>query len=122
MRKRLDVVLAERGLAETRSQAQALVLAGLVAGYEKPGQQVDEDAELTVEQPPRFVSRGGGSSRTRSPRSASTPGATARTGLRPGLHRLPAPGRAARSPRSTSGTASCTHASVRIRASRFSSG
>jgi 23S rRNA (cytidine1920-2'-O)/16S rRNA (cytidine1409-2'-O)-methyltransferase len=59
MRKRLDVVLVERGLAETRSQAQALVLAGLVAGYEKPGQQVDEDAELTVEQPPRFVSRGG---------------------------------------------------------------
>ena len=59
MRKRLDVVLVERGLAETRSQAQALVLAGLVVGYEKPGQQVDEHAELTVERPPRFVSRGG---------------------------------------------------------------
>jgi len=59
MRKRLDVVLVERGLAETRSQAQALVLAGLVPGYEKPGQQVDESAELSVERPPRFVSRGG---------------------------------------------------------------
>jgi len=59
MRKRLDVVLVERGLAETRSQAQALVLAGLVPGYEKPGQPVDEDAELSVEPPPRFVSRGG---------------------------------------------------------------
>src|SRR6188508_336441 len=59
MRKRLDVVLVERGLAETRSQAQALVLAGLVPGYEKPGQPVDEDAELSVERPPRFVSRGG---------------------------------------------------------------
>jgi 23S rRNA (cytidine1920-2'-O)/16S rRNA (cytidine1409-2'-O)-methyltransferase len=59
MRKRLDVVLVERGLAESRAQAQALVLAGLVRGYEKPGQQVADDAELEVEQPPRFVSRGG---------------------------------------------------------------
>jgi 23S rRNA (cytidine1920-2'-O)/16S rRNA (cytidine1409-2'-O)-methyltransferase len=59
VKKRLDVVLVERGLAETRSQAQALVLAGLVPGYDKPGQQVDETAELNVERPPRFVSRGG---------------------------------------------------------------
>ena len=59
MKKRLDVVLVERGLAETRSQAQALVLAGLVAGYDKPGAQVDERAVLEVERPPRFVSRGG---------------------------------------------------------------
>jgi 23S rRNA (cytidine1920-2'-O)/16S rRNA (cytidine1409-2'-O)-methyltransferase len=59
MRKRLDVVLVERGLAETRSQAQALVLAGLVPGYEKPGQQVDEHADLRVERPPPYVSRGG---------------------------------------------------------------
>jgi 23S rRNA (cytidine1920-2'-O)/16S rRNA (cytidine1409-2'-O)-methyltransferase len=59
VRKRLDVVLVERGLAESRSQAQALVLAGLVPGYEKPGQQVDEGEELRVERPPRFVSRGG---------------------------------------------------------------
>jgi 23S rRNA (cytidine1920-2'-O)/16S rRNA (cytidine1409-2'-O)-methyltransferase len=59
MKKRLDALLVERGLAESRSQAQALVLAGLVPGYEKPGQQVDEDAEIGVERPPRFVSRGG---------------------------------------------------------------
>jgi 23S rRNA (cytidine1920-2'-O)/16S rRNA (cytidine1409-2'-O)-methyltransferase len=59
VKKRLDVVLVERGLAETRSQAQALVLAGLVAGYDKPGAQVDEQAVLEVERPPRFVSRGG---------------------------------------------------------------
>ena len=59
MRKRLDVLLVERGLAESRSQAQALVLAGLVPGYEKPGQQVDDGAELEVERGPRFVSRGG---------------------------------------------------------------
>ncbi len=58
-KKRLDVLLVERGLAESRAQAQALVLAGLVPGYDKPGAQVDEAAELEVERPPRFVSRGG---------------------------------------------------------------
>jgi 23S rRNA (cytidine1920-2'-O)/16S rRNA (cytidine1409-2'-O)-methyltransferase len=58
-KKRLDVLLVERGLAESRSQAQALVLAGLVPGHSKPGEQVSDDAELEVEQPPRFVSRGG---------------------------------------------------------------
>jgi 23S rRNA (cytidine1920-2'-O)/16S rRNA (cytidine1409-2'-O)-methyltransferase len=56
---RLDQLLVERGLAESRSQAQALVLAGLVVGHSKPGEQVDDAAELEVEQPPRFVSRGG---------------------------------------------------------------
>ena len=59
VKKRLDVLLVERGLAETRSRAQALVLAGLVPGYDKPGQQVASDAVVTVERPPRFVSRGG---------------------------------------------------------------
>ncbi len=58
-RKRLDVLLVENGLAETRSQAQALVLAGLVPGYDKPGQQVDESAALSVMRPAQFVSRGG---------------------------------------------------------------
>ncbi len=59
MKKRADVLLVERGLAGTRSQAQALVLAGLVPGVDKPGQQLDEDAQLTVDRRPRFVSRGG---------------------------------------------------------------
>jgi 23S rRNA (cytidine1920-2'-O)/16S rRNA (cytidine1409-2'-O)-methyltransferase len=59
MKKRLDVLLVERGLAESRAQAQALVLAGLVRGHDKPGHQVDEGAELEVERPARFVSRGG---------------------------------------------------------------
>ncbi|MGH3071997.1 MAG: TlyA family RNA methyltransferase [Gaiellaceae bacterium] len=59
LKKRLDVLLVERGLAESRAQAQALVLAGLVPGYDKPGHQVREDAELEVRRPPRFVSRGG---------------------------------------------------------------
>ena len=59
MKKRLDVVLVERGLAESRAQAQALVLAGLVRGYDKPGQQVEEDIQLSVDSPPPYVSRGG---------------------------------------------------------------
>ncbi|MBA2568990.1 MAG: TlyA family RNA methyltransferase [Actinobacteria bacterium] len=59
MRKRLDVLLVERGLAETRTQAQALVMAGRVPGHAKAGEQVDESAELTVDQPPPYVSRGG---------------------------------------------------------------
>ncbi len=59
MKKRVDVLLVERGLAESRAQAQALVIAGRVPGYDKPGSQVDEAAELSVDRPPRFVSRGG---------------------------------------------------------------
>jgi 23S rRNA (cytidine1920-2'-O)/16S rRNA (cytidine1409-2'-O)-methyltransferase len=58
-KKRLDVLLVERGLAESRTQAQALIIAGLVPGYSKAGEQVDDAAELVVERPPRFVSRGG---------------------------------------------------------------
>jgi 23S rRNA (cytidine1920-2'-O)/16S rRNA (cytidine1409-2'-O)-methyltransferase len=58
-RKRLDVLLVERGLAESRTQAQALVMAGLVRGHAKPGEQVDEEAPLEVERPPPYVSRAG---------------------------------------------------------------
>jgi len=59
VKKRVDVLLVERGLAQSRAQAQALVLAGRVPGYDKPGTQVDETSELEVERGPRFVSRGG---------------------------------------------------------------
>jgi 23S rRNA (cytidine1920-2'-O)/16S rRNA (cytidine1409-2'-O)-methyltransferase len=59
LKKRLDVLLVEQGLADSRAQAQALVIAGRVPGYDKPGHQVDETTELTVEQPPPYVSRGG---------------------------------------------------------------
>jgi 23S rRNA (cytidine1920-2'-O)/16S rRNA (cytidine1409-2'-O)-methyltransferase len=58
-RKRLDVLLVERGLAESRTQAQALVMAGRVPGHSKPGEQLEEDAPLEVEQPPPYVSRAG---------------------------------------------------------------
>jgi 23S rRNA (cytidine1920-2'-O)/16S rRNA (cytidine1409-2'-O)-methyltransferase len=59
VKKRLDVLLVEQGLAESRSKAQALVLAGRVPGYDKAGQQVDESVGLEVTEPARFVSRGG---------------------------------------------------------------
>jgi 23S rRNA (cytidine1920-2'-O)/16S rRNA (cytidine1409-2'-O)-methyltransferase len=59
VKKRADVLLVERGLAESRAQAQALILAGRVRGVDKPGRELDDTAELEVERPPRFVSRGG---------------------------------------------------------------
>jgi 23S rRNA (cytidine1920-2'-O)/16S rRNA (cytidine1409-2'-O)-methyltransferase len=58
-KRRLDVVLVERGLAESRTQAQALVLAGLVPGHSKPGEQVGDDVLLEVTAPPPYVSRAG---------------------------------------------------------------
>ena len=59
MKKRVDVLLVERGLAESRTQAQALVMAGRIPGYDKPGTQVDESVELTVQGRQPYVSRGG---------------------------------------------------------------
>ena len=60
---RLDTLLHRRGLFESRSRAAASVMAGEVRlGGEpaaKPGQLVAEDAEITVAERPRFVSRGG---------------------------------------------------------------
>jgi len=63
-RRRLDELLVSRGLAETRAQAKALVVAGKVTGagghvLDKPGKEYPADAELNVESPPRFVGRGG---------------------------------------------------------------
>ena len=59
MRKRLDVLLVERGLAESRAKAQALVIAGRVPGYSKAGCQVPVEAKLAVLDGPKYVSRGG---------------------------------------------------------------
>jgi 23S rRNA (cytidine1920-2'-O)/16S rRNA (cytidine1409-2'-O)-methyltransferase len=63
MKIRLDVILTERGLAESREKAQALVLAGevLINGVkaQKPGQSVAADADLQVLRRPPYVSRGG---------------------------------------------------------------
>lgn len=60
---RLDVLLVERGLAESRAKAQALIMAGQVRVADqvalKPATAVDASATLTVASGPRFVSRGG---------------------------------------------------------------
>jgi 23S rRNA (cytidine1920-2'-O)/16S rRNA (cytidine1409-2'-O)-methyltransferase len=62
-RKRLDALMAERGLFESRSRAAAAVMAGSVRisgePARKPGQMVAEDEDITVERGPDFVSRGG---------------------------------------------------------------
>ena len=63
MKSRLDLVLVARGLAASRTLAQALVMAGKVRVdgqvERKASRQVDEGAAVEVEEPPRFVSRGG---------------------------------------------------------------
>src|SRR5512136_1382429 len=60
---RLDQLLAQRGLAESRSQAQALVLAGevYVDGQMalKPGLKVRDEAQVEVRERLPYVSRGG---------------------------------------------------------------
>jgi 23S rRNA (cytidine1920-2'-O)/16S rRNA (cytidine1409-2'-O)-methyltransferase len=64
-RVRIDMLLSERGLFASRSQAAASVLAGDVLllperrRVEKPGQLVPDDVEFEVVAPPPFVSRGG---------------------------------------------------------------
>ncbi len=63
MKVRADVLVHQRGLAESRAKAQALILAGsVVAGdhrVEKPGQMLDEAAPLRVKEQLKYVSRGG---------------------------------------------------------------
>lgn len=63
-KQRVDQMLVDRGLVESRSRAQALVMAGLVFSGEtkiaKPGQQLAEDAVLNVRgRDHPWVSRGG---------------------------------------------------------------
>ena len=62
-KQRLDELLVARGLAESRAQAKALIMSGRVrqgtARLDKPGKEFPTDIELCVDQPPRFVSRGG---------------------------------------------------------------
>lgn len=64
MRKeRLDVLLVARGMAESRSLAQRLVMAGQVRVNgqvtSRVALRIDITSELSIDQPPRFVSRGG---------------------------------------------------------------
>ena len=60
---RLDLLLVERDLVESRNQAQKLIMAGQVRVDDqivlKPSTKVLPDAALAVDQGPRYVSRGG---------------------------------------------------------------
>ena len=62
-RQRLDELLVARGLVASRAQAKAMIMSGRVRRgterLEKPGKEFPEDLDLTIDQPPRFVSRGG---------------------------------------------------------------
>ncbi len=62
-KQRLDLELVNRGLAASRQQAQQLIRAGRVRSgdrlLDKPGTEVNLELPLSVQQPPRFVSRGG---------------------------------------------------------------
>lgn len=63
-KERIDKVLVERGLVESRTRAQALILAGQVLVREqrmdKPGQLIDPSAEIRIKgETARYVSRGG---------------------------------------------------------------
>jgi 23S rRNA (cytidine1920-2'-O)/16S rRNA (cytidine1409-2'-O)-methyltransferase len=63
MKRRLDELLVERGLAESRTQAKALVMAGRVfrgtERLDKPGRELPDDSALSLLASPRYVSRGG---------------------------------------------------------------
>jgi 23S rRNA (cytidine1920-2'-O)/16S rRNA (cytidine1409-2'-O)-methyltransferase len=63
MKNRLDRLIVERGLAESREKAQALIMAGEVRvngqKASKPGQQVDGDCAIEMLSRPPYVSRGG---------------------------------------------------------------
>lgn len=63
MKQRLDTALVQRQLVETREKAQALILSGKVRvngqTTDKPGRAVSSEARIDVEQPLKYVSRGG---------------------------------------------------------------
>lgn len=63
MKIRLDQLLVMRGLAASRNQAQAIIMAGSVSAdgrrLDKPGLTVSQDLELHVKDQPRYVSRAG---------------------------------------------------------------
>ncbi len=62
-KERIDIFLFERGLVESRSLAQRLIMAGeiFVNGdrIDKPSQKISPDDEITILSGPKYVSRGG---------------------------------------------------------------
>jgi 23S rRNA (cytidine1920-2'-O)/16S rRNA (cytidine1409-2'-O)-methyltransferase len=63
LKQRLDTLLVARGSFDSREKAQRAIMAGevLVGGHrvDKPGTRVPADADITVKEAPRYVSRGG---------------------------------------------------------------
>jgi 23S rRNA (cytidine1920-2'-O)/16S rRNA (cytidine1409-2'-O)-methyltransferase len=65
VKTRLDALLVDRGLFESRTRAAAAVIAGSVRlgsdgrRAQKPGQMVEDDLDLAIDAPPPYVSRGG---------------------------------------------------------------
>ena len=64
LKKRLDILLCDLGLAESREKAKAVIMAGTVyvnnQKADKPGEAVEEDAKVEVRgNPLLYVSRGG---------------------------------------------------------------
>ncbi|MGA8029682.1 MAG: TlyA family RNA methyltransferase [Bryobacteraceae bacterium] len=63
MKQRLDTALVERQLVESREKAQGLILAGKVnvdgQKADKPGRSISATAHIEIQQPLKFVSRGG---------------------------------------------------------------
>jgi 23S rRNA (cytidine1920-2'-O)/16S rRNA (cytidine1409-2'-O)-methyltransferase len=67
MKERLDELLVQRGLVESRSKAQALVMAGKVRVGEgdaarrdvKPGDRLPVEAAISIDEPDPYVGRGG---------------------------------------------------------------
>ncbi len=62
-KRRIDILLVERGLVESQAKAQAMIMAGEVAvegmAVTKAGTLVKEEAAITIVAPPPFASRGG---------------------------------------------------------------
>jgi 23S rRNA (cytidine1920-2'-O)/16S rRNA (cytidine1409-2'-O)-methyltransferase len=62
-KQRLDIALVDRQFVETREKAQALIFSGKVRvdgqKADKPGRAVSREARIEVEQPLKYVSRGG---------------------------------------------------------------
>ncbi len=63
MKKRLDDILVERNIIESKQKAQAIILAGQVfvnnTKVDKPGKKFFTNIEIKVKELPKFVSRGG---------------------------------------------------------------
>ncbi len=63
MKKRLDTILIEKNIVESKHKAQAMILAGQVfvnnIKVDKPGKKFNEDINIEIKSFPKFVSRGG---------------------------------------------------------------